>query len=344
MPSIPLRPVPLEADWREQLRNVISDGQTLLDALDLTPEQAGFSAEACRDFSLRVPWAFVRRMRPGDPADPLLRQVLAAGDELTAAPGYGPDPTGEAAGAIARAGIIHKYHGRLLLVVTGGCAINCRYCFRRHFPYGDNLNSRRQWGEALEYVAADPSITEVILSGGDPLVADDDYLAELCARIAAIPHVRRLRVHSRLPIVLPDRVTPTLLDALSPGRLQTVMVVHCNHANEVDSAVGHAFARIRDRGMTLLNQAVLLAGVNDSAPALVNLSEKLFAHGALPYYLHLLDRVAGAAHFDLPEARARALHAAITRELPGYLVPRLVREIAGEPAKTPIVAYPGQPG
>lgn len=331
-----LRPVPLEADWREQLRNVITDGPSLLAELGLDAAALGFSEQACRDFSLRVPRAFVRRMRPGDPNDPLLRQVLATADELSSPAGYGPDPTGETGGAIARAGIIHKYRGRLLLVVTGGCAINCRYCFRRHFPYGDNQNSRREWRQALDYVANDPSITEVILSGGDPLVADDDYLAELCGHITAIPHVRRLRVHSRLPIVLPDRVTPALLNALSPNGLQTVMVVHCNHANEIDTSVGRAFARIRERGMTLLNQSVLLAGVNDSVAALVDLSETLFAHGALPYYLHLLDKVRGAAHFDLPEERARELHAAITAELPGYLVPKLVREIAGEPAKTPV--------
>lgn len=335
-----LRPVPLDTDWREQLRSVITDGPTLLRELELTPEQVGYSPEACRPFSLRVPRAFLRRMRPGDPGDPLLRQVLATGEELVPAPGYSTDPTGEVDGAIARAGIIHKYRGRLLLVVSGGCAINCRYCFRRHFPYGDNLNSRRQWTEALDYVAGDNSISEVILSGGDPLVADDDYLAELCDQIAAIPHVKRLRVHSRLPIVLPDRVTPELLDALSPGQLQTVMVVHCNHANELDAAVGRAFARIRERGMTLLNQSVLLAGVNDSVEALTDLSEALFRHGALPYYLHLLDRVDGAVHFDLPEQRARELHAAITRELPGYLVPKLVREVAGEPAKTPVPPAP----
>lgn len=343
MPTSPaLRPVPLAADWREQLRDVITDSAALLAELGLSAAEAGVSEQACADFSLRVPRAFVRRMRAGDPADPLLRQVLATNDELSSPAGYGPDPTGETAGAIPRAGIIHKYHGRLLLVVTGGCAVNCRYCFRRHFPYGDNQNSRREWRQALDYVAADSSVTEVILSGGDPLVADDDYLAELCGHIAAIPHVRRLRVHSRLPIVLPDRVTPALLDALSPAGLQTVMVVHCNHANEIDAEVGRAFARIREGGMTLLNQSVLLAGVNDSAPALVDLSERLFAHGALPYYLHLLDKVRGAAHFDLPEHRARELHAAISRELPGYLVPRLVREIAGEPAKTPIPPLPGR--
>jgi len=335
-----LAPVLLESDWRDQLRNVITDGFTLLQELALTAEQVGWSAQACQDFSLKVPRAFVQRMRRGDPEDPLLRQVLAVTRELTTVAGYGPDPTGETAGAIARAGIIHKYRGRLLLVVTGGCAVNCRYCFRRHFPYSDHINSRQQWREALDYVARDPTVTEVILSGGDPLVADDAYLDELCGQIAAIPHVKRLRIHSRLPIVLPDRITSNLLDALCRDELQTIMVVHCNHANEIDASVGRAFDRMRQRQITLLNQSVLLAGVNDAPQALIALSEQLFAWGVLPYYLHLLDKVQGAAHFDLPEQRARQLHAAMTRELPGYLVPKLVREIAGEPAKTLIPPLP----
>jgi len=262
--------------------------------------------------------------------------VLANAAELSSPPGYGADPTGEIGGNIRRAGIIHKYRGRVLLVVSGGCAVNCRYCFRRHFPYADNRNSRAQWQAALEYVASDPSIREVILSGGDPLVADDDYLDELCGRIAAIPHVRRLRVHSRLPIVLPDRVGDGLLRALGRETLQTVMVVHSNHANEIDADVGRALALCREYRVSLLNQSVLLAGVNDSVQALADLSERLFAHGVLPYYLHLLDRVRGAAHFDLPESRAVELHREISARLPGYLVPRLVREEAGAAAKTQV--------
>lgn len=335
-----LAPVLLESDWRDQLRSVISDGASLLQALQLRPEDVGLSAAACADFALKVPQAFVRRMRTGDPGDPLLRQVLASADELVAAPGFGPDPTGETGAANPRAGIIHKYRGRLLLVVASGCAVNCRYCFRRHFPYADNRNSRREWRDALDYVRDDSSISEVILSGGDPLVAEDEHLAALCRDIAAIPHVRRLRVHSRMPVVLPDRVTDELLDALSPPGVQTVMVVHSNHANELDHSVRRAFERIRERGMTLLNQAVLLAGVNDTEDALVALSESLFTHGALPYYLHLLDRVQGAAHFEVDALRARQLHAAITARLPGYLVPRLVQEIAGEGAKSALPPLP----
>nr|WP_224784753.1 EF-P beta-lysylation protein EpmB [Marinihelvus fidelis] len=323
-------------DWKRQLADVVRDGDTLLCALGLTPEQVGFSAAACRGFRLKVPWDFVRRMRHGDPDDPLLRQVLATGDELLDAPGFGDDPTGEAEGAVARAGILHKYRGRVLLVVAGGCAVNCRYCFRRHFPYDSNRVGRKDWAQALDYVAAAPDIHEVILSGGDPLVADDPALEDLCATIADIHHVRRIRVHTRLPIVLPARVTDRLLAALSPAGVQTVFVVHANHAREIDDGVGQAFQRILDAGMTLLNQSVLLAGVNDDIDTLAELSETLFAHGALPYYLHVLDRVTGAAHFDLPESRALALHAGLRKALPGYLVPRLVREVAGEASKTPL--------
>lgn len=327
-------PTSATSDWRQQLREVISDGPTLLHELQLQPQQLGFSEQACRNFSLKVPRAFVRRMRVGDPDDPLLRQVLASANELNNPPGFGVDPTGEIGGAIVRTGIIHKYQGRCLLIVSGGCAVNCRYCFRRHFPYGDNINSRQQWREALNYIASEHSIHEVILSGGDPLVADDDYLDELCQQIAAIGHVHRLRIHSRLPIVLPDRITTQLLGVLKATGLQVVMVAHANHANEIDSEVGTAFSRLREGGITVLNQSVLLAGINDNPEALIALSEELFAHGALPYYLHLLDRVAGAAHFEVDEQRALALHRTISHQLPGFLVPRLVREIAGEPAKT----------
>ena len=252
---------------------------------------------------------------------------------MTEVAGYLADPVGETGEAITQPGIIRKYHGRALLLVSGGCAVNCRYCFRRHFPYSDNQNSRREWRAALAQLAADPSIEEVILSGGDPLVATDAQLAELTALIGAIPQVRRLRVHSRLPVVIPDRITDSLLDAISHPRLQTVMVIHSNHGNEVDDSVARALMAMRRRDITVLNQAVLLAGVNDNADALVELSERLFAAGALPYYLFLLDKVQGAAHFDIPEARARRLLGEITARLPGYLVPKLTREVPGAPSK-----------
>lgn len=327
----------ISADWQQQLRDVISTGEHLLQALQLRPEQVGFSERASRDFALKVPRAFVTRMRVGDPSDPLLRQVLSHRRELLAEPGYGTDPVGETDDAVRQPGIIQKYHGRVLLVLSGGCAINCRYCFRRHFPYPDHRNSRSDWQRALQTIAADPSISEVILSGGDPLLVSDLQLAELVRGIAAIGHVQRLRVHTRLPVVIPARVTGGLLQALTGTRLPCVVVIHSNHANEVDAAVHDAMRFMQAQGITLLNQAVLLAGVNDDADALVTLSERLFAVGVLPYYLHLLDKVQGAAHFDVPQHRGTALIKAISARLPGYLVPRLVREDAGAPAKTAVL-------
>ncbi len=325
-------------DWQSQLRDAISTAEQLLAMLGLQPEDVGYSAAACADFGLKVPLAFARRMRAGDPHDPLLLQVLARGEELTETAGFSSDPLGEIGTANPVRGIIHKYHGRVLLILSGGCAVNCRYCFRRHFPYTDNRNSRREWREALGYIRRDAQISEVILSGGDPLLASDDYLDELVTQIAGIGHVRRLRIHTRLPVVIPDRVTTGLIEAITRQNLQTVTVIHSNHASEMDTSVDAALALMNRSGITLLNQSVLLAGVNDNIQALSNLSERLFSAGVLPYYLHLLDRVQGAAHFDVPEARARELHAAIRATLPGYLVPRLVREVAGAQSK---VTVPG---
>lgn len=326
-------PIHQQDDWQGQLSNVITSTTQLLALLGLRPEDVGHSVEACEDFALKVPLVFVRRMNAGDPCDPLLLQVLPRQEEMEESPGFSRDPVGETGEANPCRGIIHKYQGRVLLIVTGGCAINCRYCFRRHFPYADNQNSRREWREALGYIASDSGVSEVILSGGDPLLASDSYLNELVTQIAAIPHVRRLRIHTRLPVVIPDRVSKGLLDAVCRKNLKTIVVIHCNHANEIDDSVAEALDRMTRRGITLLNQAVLLAGVNDSAAALSALSERLFIAGAMPYYLHLLDKVQGAAHFDVPELRALALLADITATLPGYLVPKLVREVAGAPSK-----------
>ncbi|MAL95248.1 EF-P beta-lysylation protein EpmB [Haliea atlantica] len=324
--------------WREAMADLISSGEELLASLGLDSEALGLSAEAARTFPLRVPRAFAARMRRGDPNDPLLRQVLAVREETLPAPGFGADPTGEQGDANPRRGVIHKYHGRLLLVVTGSCAIHCRYCFRRHFPYGDNQNSRKEWGEALDYIAADPEVHEVILSGGDPLVAGDRALAELVQSIAAIPHVKRLRVHTRLPVVIPERVTDGLLQALAGTRLPCVVVLHSNHHRELDAAVADSCRQMAAAGITLLNQAVLLRGVNDNLDAQLQLAERLFELGVLPYYLHLLDKVDGASHFDIPEALALELHHAMAARLPGYLLPRLVREVAGAPAKMAVTA------
>ncbi len=322
--------------WQSQLRDVVSSGRELLGLLDLEPALADLSTAAAEDFPLKVPRAFVRRMRRGDPADPLLRQVLASGSEVLEAPGFGTDPVGETGTVNARPGLLQKYHGRALLLVSGGCAVNCRYCFRRHFPYSDNRVNRLQWRDTLSAVHADESISEVILSGGDPLLPGDAQLAGLVDAIAEIPHVRRLRVHTRLPVVIPARVTEGLVEALARPGLDTVVVIHANHANEIDPEVAAAMGRLRQAGFTLLNQSVLLRGVNDTCESLAQLSERLFAAGVLPYYLHVLDKVAGAAHFDVPEEEAVDLWKALGARLPGYLVPKLVREIAGEPGKSPV--------
>lgn len=323
-------------DWQSQLRDVITSGEALLQALHLHPEQVGLSELASRDFALKVPRAFVERMRAGDPDDPLLKQVLSHRLELLAEPGYLDDPVGETGTAVRQAGMIQKYQGRVLLMLSSGCAINCRYCFRRHFPYAEHRNSRSDWRDALRTIAADTSISEVILSGGDPLLVSDSQLAALVSDIAAIGHVQRLRVHTRMPVVIPQRVTGELLRALTGTRLPCVVVIHSNHANELDDAVHDAMRALQAGGVTLLNQSVLLAGVNDNADTLAALSERLFAMGVLPYYLHLLDPVRGAAHFDVPAAQGAALMEAVSARLPGYLVPKLVREEPGAPAKTPV--------
>jgi EF-P beta-lysylation protein EpmB len=324
---------PSAHDWQQQLRDVITSRDELLSMLGLSIAQVGMAGGACDDFALKVPRSFAARMRPGDPHDPLLLQVLSSANEMITTAGYDPDPVGESGTAIPQRGIIHKYNGRVLLIVSGGCAINCRYCFRRHFPYQENQNSRRQWLEALTYISTDPSIEEVIFSGGDPLVATDQQLGELVDQIASIPHVKRLRIHSRLPIVIPQRVTDALLDAITDTNLQTVMVVHCNHAQEIDEAVALAITALRRRNITVLNQAVLLADINNSIEAQIALCQRLFAAGIIPYYLHLLDKVQGAAHFDAPENEAKALLRAMTVALPGYMVPKLVREVAGADSK-----------
>lgn len=324
--------------WQRELGQALRDPAELLAQLDLDAASWGGTLPgmnaAARDFPLRVPRSYVARMQPGDPHDPLLAQVLPTGRERDEIDGFGPDPVGDQS-AMMRPGVLHKYHGRVLLVTTGACAVHCRYCFRREFPYADANPRPGQWHEALDYIAADPSIEEVILSGGDPLSLRDDTLADLVERIAAIDHVTTLRLHTRLPVVLPARVDEALCAWLRASRLRTVVVLHANHANELDGDCRDAVRALLDTGVWLLNQSVLLRGVNDSAGALEALSRQLFACGVLPYYLHLLDPVRGAAHFDVHESAARRLLAEVAGRIPGYLVPRLVREEPGRPGKTP---------
>ncbi|WP_106478667.1 EF-P beta-lysylation protein EpmB [Phytohalomonas tamaricis] len=323
------------ATWPEQLRDAIRDPQLLLKTLGLDSSLLPGATQGHALFSIRVPHAYLARIRHGDPDDPLLRQVLPIGAETDAIEGFVTDPLAEAEHT-PRPGLIHKYHNRVLLIGSGACAINCRYCFRRHFPYGDNLPSKAQWQDILDYIRSDSNIIEAILSGGDPLASSDKRLAWLADELASITHLKRLRVHTRLPVVIPERVDSHLLAWLSRSRLQKIMVLHINHANEIDEAVRTACQRLKEAGVTLFNQSVILRGVNDSVPALAALSEALFEAGILPYYLHAFDPVAGAAHFDVGDDEAIALVDALRAELPGFLMPRLVREIPGENSKTPL--------
>ena len=321
--------------WQKLLAQAINSPSELLEMLNLPADALPLGKLAGRQFALRVPRGYVARMRKGDPHDPLLRQVFPSHDEEILLPGYSADPVGDLA-AMPVPGVLHKYHGRALLVTTGACAIHCRYCFRRHFPYSDANPASHDWDAAVNYIASDSTINEVILSGGDPLTLSDQRLAPLAQRLSDIPHLRRLRIHTRLPIVLPERVDEALLDWLHRSRLKAVMVIHANHANEIDEDVVAALSRLKKAGVELLNQTVLLRGVNDSAGSLAQLSEALFDAGVFPYYLHLLDPVQGAAHFDIPEDEAVAIVAALRCQLPGFLVPQLVREIEGEAHKIPI--------
>jgi len=321
--------------WQRLWREAITDSHELLDVLHLGHLATELLPARDTGFALRVPRGFVARMRRGDPADPLLLQVLPQAAELGEVPGFTHDAVGDLNSRVAP-GALHKYTGRALLIATGSCAVNCRYCFRRHFPYAQEIAAADGWRAAVEYIRADSSIEEVILSGGDPLSLATPKLAELTAALRNVAHLRRLRLHTRLPIVLPERVDEELLDWLRGLPWPVAIVVHANHPNEIDDSVAAACARLRAAGASLLNQSVLLRGINDNVKTLVELSMALFAAGVLPYYLHQLDRVAGAAHFAVDDSSARALLQAMRAATSGYLVPRLVREIPGEPGKTPV--------
>ncbi|MFZ4833985.1 EF-P beta-lysylation protein EpmB [Rouxiella sp. Mn2063] len=326
---------PFREDWSHQLGDVITDPDELLTLLALNdhPElQQG--REARRLFALRVPRAFVARMKQGDPQDPLLLQVLTAREEFLTAPGFTTDPLEEQRSVVP--GLLHKYHNRALLLVKGGCAVNCRYCFRRHFPYQENQGNKNNWSQAMEYIRAHPELDEIIFSGGDPLMAKDTELDWLITQLESISHIKRLRIHSRLPVVIPARITDTLCQRLADSRLQVLLVTHINHANEIDDALRYSMSRLKNAGVTLLNQSVLLRGVNDCADTLAALSNALFDAGILPYYIHVLDKVEGAAHFLVSDEKAREIMQQLLSKISGYLVPTLSREVAGERSKTPL--------
>src|SRR5699024_1101969 len=310
--------------WQQQLRTAITDADTLFDILQLPQAWLPAARAATRLFPLRVPRAFIARMQPGAIDDPLLRQILPLDAEHTTVSGFSLDAVGDQASASGD-GLLHKYHGRALVMTTGACAVNCRYCFRRHFDYAGNNAARQRWRAVIDRIAADSSIEEVILSGGDPLTLADSKLAALTDALAVMPHVRRIRFHTRLPVVLPARIDSAFLRYFGSIAAQRIVVIHANHGNELDTDTTRTLAQLRDAGAVLLNQSVLLKDVNDNVAALATLSERLFDAGVLPYYLHLLDRVAGTAHFEVAQNRAEQLLRRLAARLPGYLVPRLAR-------------------
>lgn len=322
------------AAWRRELAEAVTDPAELLRILALDPALLPAARRAAARFGLRVPRAFIARIRPGDPRDPLLLQVLPLAEELESYVGFGPDPVGDLA-ALQAPGVLAKYHGRALLMTTGACAVHCRYCFRREFPYGTGALTPARLAAAVAVLAATPGLEEVILSGGDPLALPTSRLARITSALRALPGLRRLRIHTRTPIVLPSRVDERLLAWLAGLPWKTVIVLHVNHPRELSGDVRAAVAALAAHGATLLNQSVLLAGVNDDEDTLAELSVRLFDAGVLPYYLHLLDRVAGTAHFDTPVQHAARLHAGLLARLPGYLVPKLVRESPGAASKLP---------
>lgn len=326
--------IPVRIPWQSALAEAIRDPQQLLRLLDL-PVSLLEQIEPPQHFPLRVTHSFIQRMRPGDLNDPLLKQILPLATEQGQSDWGSLDPVGDHT-AMKSPGLLHKYQGRALLVSTAACAIHCRYCFRQHFPYQQANPLGNQWPATLEWLRANKDIHEVILSGGDPLSVSDERLARIVAQLDSVPHLRTLRIHTRLPVVLPQRIDSELLNWVTKTRLQVVFVLHINHPNELNQELCAALRQLQLPGVTLLNQSVLLSSINDDASVLIKLSQKLFETGVLPYYLHQLDQVKGAARFEVPVESGSALIAAMRSRLPGYLVPRYVKEIPGEDAKSPI--------
>lgn len=317
--------------WQKQLAEAFCNINELCDYLDIAPDDLPILPKHAQ-FPMKAPRAYVDCIERGNPHDPLLRQILPLQQELDEFPGFIADPVGDLA-AVAEAGVIHKYQGRALLIATGACAINCRYCFRRNFPYADVQLTPQRLSQAMTYIETHSDIGEIILSGGDPLLLSDEKLANLLNRLHKIPHIKRIRIHSRLPVVLPARITPALIDALTQDDKSIIIVTHANHGQELSNSVANACSNLKRANVTLLNQSVLLKGVNDNATTLCRLSDRLFEIGVLPYYLHLLDKAKGVGHFDVPEEHALLLLEQVKKRLPGYLAPKLVREVAGAPYK-----------
>jgi EF-P beta-lysylation protein EpmB len=322
-----------ESSWQEILAGTIKNTEDLCRQLKLERDALPANHPLLKNFPVRVPAPFLSRMETGNPYDPLLLQVFPGTAEADNVSGFNLDPLEESS-ANPLPGILHKYKGRALLLVTSSCAVHCRYCFRRHFPYADNQPGRQHWKKSLDYIANDTSLSEIIFSGGDSLTLPDAYLGWFIDELSRIDHVKRIRFHTRLPVMIPQRITDSLCTLLANPRFRTILVLHSNHPREFDIEVDEACRKLKNAGVLLLNQSVLLKGINDSPKTLAALSERLFTAGVMPYYLHLLDRVTGAAHFEVNEKEASGLMKELQAVLPGYLVPKLVREIPGESAKT----------
>ncbi|GAC16922.1 EF-P beta-lysylation protein EpmB [Aliiglaciecola lipolytica] len=331
---IPKKSISVESNWQKELATSFNQPEKLLEFLNIPINQHTQNITARKLFPMRVPLHFANLMAKSDPLDPLFKQVFPLYDEYFEDPEYSVDPLQEQ--ATPQQGILHKYQSRALLMVRGGCAVNCRYCFRRHFPYQQNSLNKPGWLNALKYISEDQQLNEVIYSGGDPLMAKDDFLAWLTQQIEQIPHITRLRLHTRLPVVIPNRIDPHFIDWITKSKLKIIIVLHINHANEIDITLQNKLKLLKEADVTLLNQSVLLAGVNDDTESQIALSERLFEVGIMPYYLHMLDKVKGATHFDVDESKARLIMAEMIKRLPGFLVPKLVREISGQPGKTPL--------
>lgn len=325
-----------QSNWQRCLAQAIRDPETLINYLELPKEKISKTLQAHKKHKLLVPLSYADKIKKGCWDDPLLKQILPIEDETWAVQGYVSDPVGDLDATLSP-GVLQKYKGRTLIVTTGVCAVHCRYCFRKEFPYSEANPIKNNWQQTINVIANDPSIHEVILSGGDPFILSDERLFSLCQQLVAIPHINTLRFHTRVPVVLPERIDADFLRWFASLAIKKVIVIHANHANEIDIIVGSALQTLVNSGATLLNQSVLLKGVNDTAEALENLSHTLFNYQTLPYYLHLLDKVSGTAHFNIKQQQALIIMEQLRNNLPGYLVPKLVREVSGKRSKMPIV-------
>ncbi|MCK5917789.1 MAG: EF-P beta-lysylation protein EpmB [Cocleimonas sp.] len=323
-------------NWQQLLAQAIRDPKALIEYLELPKKPFYDAYQANKNHQLLAPLGYLDKIKKGCWDDPLLKQILPVEDEVVDVKGYVSDPVGDLNASLT-SGVLQKYHGRALIITTGTCAVHCRYCFRKEYPYSEIKPAINDWKQVIETINNDPSLHEVILSGGDPFILSDQRLASLCQQLAAIPHINTIRFHSRIPVVLPQRIDTNFLDWFSALPIKKVVVIHANHANEIDTLVGDKLCLLSDTGATVLNQSVLLKGVNDNVETLENLSQKLFHYQTLPYYLHLLDKVKGTAHFDIQQQQAVILMEQLRNRLPGYLVPKLVREISGKRSKSPIV-------